>query len=211
MTPHASSPARNRRWFLHDALPAGALACLGCTRGLCLAPAEEKLQSAPAAQHKFLADSRMTFADVFKFTYQDGFIPLMNHLAKEVGREKLVEMLKQAASEASAERMGKRAEEFQVRTPAVFVSPLKAKGGMVEHVLTLEVVEENEKAAELKVTECLWAKTFRGAQAADIGYAVACFPDYASACAFNPKMKMVRSKTLMEGHDCCNHRFIIEG
>ncbi len=210
MSRHASFPARSRRWFLHDALPAGALACLGCTRGLSMDPGEEKNPSAPA-RHKFLADSRMTFADVFKFTYQDGFIPLMNHLAKEVGREKLVKMLKQAASEASAERMAKRAEEFQARTPADFISPLQAKGGMVEHVLTLEVVEENKKAAELKVTECLWAKAFRAAQAADIGYAVACFPDYASARAFNPKMKMVRSKTLMEGHDCCNHRFIIEG
>jgi len=31
------------------------------------------------------------------------------------------------------------------------------------------------------------------------------------ASAFNPKLKMIRSKTLMQGHDCCNHRYVVEG
>jgi hypothetical protein len=60
------------------------------------------------------------------------------------------------------------------------------------------------------MTECLWAKTFLDANAADIGFACVCFPDYAVAQAFNPKMKMIRDKTLMQGHDCCNHRYVIE-
>jgi hypothetical protein len=47
--------------------------------------------------------------------------------------------------------------------------------------------------------------------AADIGFATVCFTDYATAAAFNPKLKMIRSKTLMQGHDCCNHRYVMEG
>ena len=27
---------------------------------------------------------------------------------------------------------------------------------------------------------------------------------------FNPKMRMIRTKTLMQGDDCCNNRYIIE-
>jgi hypothetical protein len=77
------------------------------------------------------------------------------------------------------------------------------------HVLTFELVENTAKAAEIKVTECLWAKTFREANAADIGYAFVCHGDFAYAPAFNPKMKMIRTKTLMQGHDCCNHRYVI--
>jgi len=208
MFPHLSSPSVSRRAFLSTGPFAGALACLGCANTFCMASEDAK---PPQPGHKFLADSEMSFAEVFKFTYQDGLVPLMEQMARQVGREKLIEMLKQAASDAAAERMQKRAEELQPRTPAVFVSPLKNPQRFTRHALTLEVVEETEKAAELSVTECLWAKTFREAHAADIGYAVSCHPDYASARAFNPSMKMIRTKTLMQGHDCCNHRFILEG
>ena len=78
------------------------------------------------------------------------------------------------------------------------------------HVLTSQWVEKTERAAEIRVTECLWAATFRAAGAADIGYATVCHPDFAAATAFNPKMRMLRTKTLMQGHDCCNHRWVID-
>jgi hypothetical protein len=66
------------------------------------------------------------------------------------------------------------------------------------------------RKVEIKITECLWAKTFRAANAADIGYATICYSDFAGAVAFNPKMRLVRTKTLMQGHDCCNHRWVLE-
>jgi hypothetical protein len=72
------------------------------------------------------------------------------------------------------------------------------------------MVEDTERAAEMKVTECLWAKTFRDAGAGDIGYALMCHGDFATAPAFNAKMKMTRTKTLMQGHDCCNPRWTLQ-
>jgi hypothetical protein len=48
-------------------------------------------------------------------------------------------------------------------------------------------------------------------KAGDIGYAMVCWGDYAWAEGFNPKIKLVRDKTLMEGHDRCNHRYIWTG
>jgi hypothetical protein len=62
----------------------------------------------------------------------------------------------------------------------------------------------------MKVTECLWAKTFREADAADIGYRCICRADYVTAKAFNPKLELVRDKTLMQGHACCNHRYVMQ-
>lgn len=77
-----------------------------------------------------------------------------------------------------------------------------------ESTLTKEIVEDTEKAFELKVTECIWADTFLRAKAGDIGYAWVCWGDYSWAEGFNPKVKMIRDKTLMQGHDCCNHRYV---
>jgi hypothetical protein len=44
--------------------------------------------------------------------------------------------------------------------------------------------------------------------AVDIGYAVICHPDFASAEGYSTKLRLVRTKTLMQGHDCCNHRWL---
>jgi hypothetical protein len=74
--------------------------------------------------------------------------------------------------------------------------------------MSYDIVEDTEEAFEIKVTECLTEDIFRELDAADIGYACVCHADYALPVAFNPKIKMVRDKTLMEGHDCCNHRYI---
>ena len=72
------------------------------------------------------------------------------------------------------------------------------------------IVEDTESAFEIKVSECLWAETFRAQDAGDIGFAWICYADYSWPQGFNPKLKMIRDKTLMEGHEYCNHRYVIE-
>jgi len=135
----------------------------------------------------------------------------MKILARDIGHDKFIEMLKKASSEAIAEATKKRAQDLPKKDLAAFLAPMKADPYFWNHVLTYEFVEDTEKAAEIKVTECLFAKTFREMDAADIGYVALCDTNFAAAPAFNPKMKMIRAKTLMQGHDCCNHRWIMEG
>ena len=78
------------------------------------------------------------------------------------------------------------------------------------HVVSLDIAENTDSVFEVKINECLWAKTFQENNASDIGFSCICYPDFAAAQAFNPKMKLIRTKTLMQGHDCCNHRWIME-
>ncbi len=85
------------------------------------------------------------------------------------------------------------------------------KGPNYDTTLTMEIVEDTDTAFELKVSECIWADTFLRAEAAEIGFAAVCFGDYAWAQGFNPKIEMVRDKTLMQGHSICNHRYLWKG
>ncbi|UCG88709.1 MAG: L-2-amino-thiazoline-4-carboxylic acid hydrolase [Gemmatimonadota bacterium] len=34
--------------------------------------------------------------------------------------------------------------------------------------------------------------------------------DFTMCRGFNPNIRMERTKILMQGHDCCNHRWILE-
>ena len=76
--------------------------------------------------------------------------------------------------------------------------------------LTFEILNDDENVFEMKFTECIWAKTFREAGASDIGYSGVCYQDYPSAKAYNPNLKLLREKTLMQGHDCCHFKWIME-
>jgi hypothetical protein len=195
----------DRRELLLKIFPACALMCAGCGG----ASAAQKSAQASPRKHKFAEKSEMTYEQIYEFAY-GGFIPLMKNLAEELGKDKFDALLRRASSKASAQETKQRAAKLPQRDLAALLAPLRSRDPLWAHVLTWEMVEETEKVAAIKVTECLWAKTFREAGAADIGYAAVCHPDFAAAPAFNPQMKMLRTKTLMQGHDCCNHRWTLE-
>ena len=154
----------------------------------------------------------MTFEEVFRFAFQNNYIPTLQSLADELGRSTFLEMLKRLRSKSAAEATRKSAEKLPKNDFSTFVELSKLrKNRFVQHVLTDEVVEQKEDFVHSRITECLWAKIFREAEAADIGYAAICYPDFATASAFNPKIKLVRHSTLMEGGDFCDFRYYWEG
>ena len=204
MPSESRSHAVARRAFVKGVVSTGAWCGLGCP-GLRAAAAPQQ-EAEEGGVHKFQADSKMTFEQVFRFAFQSSYIPVMKVLEEELGPEEL----QAAAAEAVARQM----EAYGKRVPrndlATFVTPFKRPSPLFDHAITLEVVEDTERAVELKVTECLWAKTFRDAGEADLGFRCVCFADYGAVEAFNPRLKMIRDKTLMQGHDCCNHRYVVE-
>lgn len=211
MTLKGSLSIPSRRQFLLNFLPVGSLLCLSGNNLLSLSQSESKTADSPI-KHKFLEDSEMSFKDLFRFTFQNYYIPCIQRLADEIGREKLIEMLKRLTSEAVAKSVKKSIENLPNNDFPTYVAlSKKRKNRFVEHVLTAEVLKETETEVRTNITECLWAETFREEDASDIGYAAICYPDFASASAFNPKIKLVRTKTLMQGDDCCNFHYIWEG
>lgn len=210
MNNRLSGTLSGRRAFLRAALPGGALLCLG--GGRCLlgcAQAQDKPQT-PSPKHKFQGDAGLSFAEVWKSTYAD-YIPIWRGIEKEMGSEKFVAMIKRVIDEVAGRQSAELAKKLGKNDLAAYVQDMKKPGAFWQNVLTFEIVEDAPKAFEVKITECLWAKTYRDANAADLGYLLSCYGDYASAKGFNPKMRMIRTKTLMQGDAFCNHRYIIEG
>lgn len=198
----------NRRQLLLQMLPAGAFACLLCRHGL--AAASQEKSAAPPPKNKFQEPCEMSYEQLFNFTYGLDAIPLMKAMRAEMGREKFIEFLKRTASAATEHEIRCALKKNPKNDLATYLGDMRKPNPLFKHALTFEVVEDTPTAAEMRVTECLWAKTFREADAADIGYAMCCHPDFAAATAFNPKIKMTRTKTLMQENDCCNHRWVME-
>lgn len=201
----SKSPLKVSRRNLFSILPAGVAACAGCAvTGVCGAQTP-----APQREHGPAEKSDLSWEQVFRFTFQRNYIPAMKALQAQIGKEKFIAMLEQGLTEAAIAGMARNPAEN--RNFATWVKGLRSAPPLYQHALAYSVVEDSPKAFEIRVTECLWARMFREENAADIGYAGICHPDYAAATGFNPKIKLIRSKTLMQGHDCCNHRYVLEG
>jgi hypothetical protein len=68
------------------------------------------------------------------------------------------------------------------------------------------ILEDSEKKLEFNFTECLWVDVMKKLGFdGDKGYKICCDADYAMASTMHPKVKLTRTKTLMQGHECCNH------
>jgi len=206
-----SSFTSSRRQFLLKTLPAGTLFCLGCNNlsGFpdILDPRETSTQ-----KHKFLEDSGMTMEQVFRFSCENS-IPIFQTLAKDIGREKFLEMLKKASNENTVQFIKTATKDFPKRDFAAFVDwNIKTMNSPpYDKALTFEIVEKTDKVFEMKITECLLAKILREMNAADIGYYIMCDPDAVSFREFNPKIKAANPKNLMKGDDVCIGRYVWEG
>lgn len=119
--------------------------------------------------------------------------------------------LKTVASECALKAGQETARQLLCDNLAAFAGSGSEPGRFAEHFLTREIIDETPQALELRVTECLWAKTFRETGAADRGYLLLCHTGFADCQGVNPQITLTRSKTLMQGGDGCEHRFVWDG
>ena len=207
---NASNFATTRRQFLRNMLPAGTMFCLGCSSLFSLNQMSEPSEI-KTAKHKFLEDSSMSYKEVHELAFRRLLIPILQNLSNSIGKSEFIGMLMKANSEISTHRGENWAKRVPENDLSTYTSHFKKPSRFSEHTSTYEILEFTEKVVEVKYTECICATIFREANASDIGYAAICHGDFAVAQGFNPKIKLIRTKTLMQGDDCCNHRYVWEG
>ena len=117
-----------------------------------------------------------------------------------------VEVIHDAFKEVAVERGEKMAREAGASTLKAFCSALES-GCAGSH--EWRKLEETDKRQAYRFTRCMWAEIFAELDALDIGFWL-CEGDAPMASAFNPAIGFQRTKTLMEGHDCCDHIFYLE-
>lgn len=66
-------------------------------------------------------------------------------------------------------------------------------------------VEHKEHGVQIYCTKCPLADMARTIGEAEWGYRFYCATDPIMVEAFNPNIGLIRTKTLMEGHEHCNH------
>jgi hypothetical protein len=206
----SACPATSRRHFLATVVPACAVSCLGFKCVLAQETKNMPVIIAGNEQPDHIFDAayprKLTYRQFFKIRYGES-IQLAKAMQDEMGKEKLIEFLKKNTGNQMLDYGKAQAKEAGDRSLRRYTEQFRNIENY-KNMLAMEIVEDTEKAFELKVTDCIWASTFRDAEAGELGYAMVCFGDYGWAEGFNPKITLVRDKTLMQGDTICNHRYV---
>lgn len=203
-----------RRRLLTRSLPACAAACMGAglnseALSATLFGAEGRGRGFDQETHRFDVKNPMEFSqrELTRRGNRNN-IMLIRFLRRQLGDEELIRLLRAYSTELGTAQGAAQKENFPDNSFATFTAQFRPPN--YGNNLTHEVVEDSETVFELKVTECIWAQVWKeGGVDGEIGHAAVCNMDYSWPTSFNPDIRMERTKTLMQGDECCNHRYIL--
>jgi len=184
----------SRRKFLSHLIPICAFSCFSCKEIFAGSIYKSQHLKPEIQDDPFQADSKMTMEEVFEIAHRVIFIPQLLGLARQMGREKLIEQLMDGSSWAFTQ------DHLQN-----LISEKFSSNYFINHIRINETVERTETVRAYNVVDCLHARMFRKEMAEDLGYAALCHPDFAVAKKKN--LKLTRTKTLMQGDDVCDFRY----
>jgi hypothetical protein len=202
----SSAQLIGRRELLVKTVPACTMACLGLGRVPGLAGAVTDLPCQEVHKFDETMDRQFTMKELAELANRS-FFSFVRTLRREMDDAEVIRLLNMDSEGTGKEQAKRQLAEAPDASFESFVSLFRQL--VSSPSLTGEVVEDTDEVLELRVTECILATVFKEADlAGDIGHAAICNMDYYWPPAFNPAFKMERTKTLMQGHDCCNHRYI---
>jgi predicted ArsR family transcriptional regulator len=135
--------------------------------------------------------------------------PLIKAFIEEFGEEKTLAVVRKVVGRLARQSGKDLAKALGGNTMADLARGLVAwaKGDAYE----MEVMSLSEREYIYNITRCRYAEMYREIGLADLGVILSCGRDFELISGFNPKMKLTRTKTIMEGHDCCDFRITLSG
>jgi hypothetical protein len=133
--------------------------------------------------------------------------PIYAEMSAQVGEQKAAAIL-DAAIRKAAIAEGKA---FATREPggkptlAGFIKlyELWTQNGSLE----IDVLEASDTRFDFNVTRCRYAETYKAMGLGKIGHLLSCNRDGSFCEGYDPRLKLERKQTIMEGAPCCTFRY----
>jgi hypothetical protein len=127
----------------------------------------------------------------------------------EVGYERAMAVAS-AAIQADALKTGKAmAEKYGSNTMEDFLRLIR-EGWADEGALELTVLEQTGRTLSFDVTRCRYAEMYDRLGLKEFGFCLSCNRDASLIKGFNPRLKLIRTQTIMQGAKSCDFRIVTE-
>lgn len=130
--------------------------------------------------------------------------PLIKAFIEELGEEKASAVVRRVVGNLALQSGENLAKALGGNTMNDLARGLVAwaKGDAYE----MDVISLTETEYVYNITRCRYAEMYKEIGLADLGVILSCGRDFELISGFNPKMKLTRTKTIMQGYDCCDFR-----
>ena len=133
--------------------------------------------------------------------------PVIRAVAKRIGQDEAMAILHEVNQQEAFERGRYMAEEMGGNGMEELVDEVAGwgRGGAWE----MDVLEQTPTTYFFNVTRCPYYEKYRelGLEAFGVGFS--CCRDEPFARGFNPRLRLERTKTIMEGADHCDFRYFL--
>jgi len=138
----------------------------------------------------------------------EALAPVLKSFIREMGVEKVREIVTEINMEASRQYGRKLAHRLDSAAIAELVNEIKnwSAGDSLEE----EMLEQTENTFFFNATRCRFAEAYEKLGIKDLGVALSCCRDFGFIEGFNPKIKLVRTQTIMEGAPICDFRYTLK-
>ena len=134
--------------------------------------------------------------------------PVIEMVSKKIGKKEALEILEKVNQQEAFER-----GQSTVRTPG-----LSTIEELVKDVSTwgdggewkIEVLEETSTTYYFNVHRCLYYEKYKELGLEKIGVQLSCCRDEPFAKGLDPKLRLSRTQTIMEGADFCDFRYNLD-
>ena len=131
--------------------------------------------------------------------------PLLKALGAEFGMEKVREITQHVILETARQQGVQLAHSLKANDLEHFA--VVQEGWKKDNAIQTEVLELTERKFSFNVFRCRYAEMYHHLGIPELGTMLSCQRDFALIEGFNPKIKLTRTQTIMEGADICDFRF----
>jgi L-2-amino-thiazoline-4-carboxylic acid hydrolase len=79
-----------------------------------------------------------------------------------------------------------------------------------DDAIVISMLEESDKLLSFDVTRCRYVELYDRMGMRELGYCLSCSRDESFARGFNPRIRLLRTQTIMQGAPHCDFRFILD-
>ena len=135
--------------------------------------------------------------------------PVLKAVSQRIGIDEAQAILRKVNQAEAFQRGRGMAEEMGGNGIEELVGEVAGwgRGGTWE----MDILEQTPKAYFFDVTRCPYYEKYKELGLEEFGVGLSCCRDEPFARGFNPRLRLERTKTIMEGADHCDFRYYLDG
>ncbi len=131
--------------------------------------------------------------------------PLLEALSDEFGSERVWEIARKVILDLARQQGAQLAASLDSDDLEHFAQTTET--WKKDNAILTEVLEQSRKKLYFNVFRCRYAEMYAHLGSPKLGKMLSCDRDFALIEGFNPKIKLTRTQTIMEGASFCDFRF----